>query len=536
VDVRGDFIIVGSGIAGLRAAVELAPAGDIVIITKADPNESNTEYAQGGIAAAIGKDDSPELHASDTMNAGDGLCDERAVRVLCEEGPHYARELLDWGARFNRRDDGEPALATEGAHSVRRVLHAADATGREIGRVLWGRISAVSRIRVLQNTLAVSAIIEDGRCLGVRFVDARGEPGRAFGRATLLATGGAGQVFAETTNPEVATGDGVALAYRAGGRIADMEFVQFHPTVLDAVNAPRFLLSEALRGEGAMLVDASGEPFMHRYHPAADLAPRDVVSRSIAIESRRTAGPIFLSLSHLDAGDVLRRFPMIAATCLKAGFDLARDLVPVGPAAHYMMGGVETDLDGRTSVPGLFAAGEVACTRVHGANRLASNSLLEGLVFGARAGRAMVGPPRDAELPPPVFRDKEADPFLGDADRPGRTKGPTPFSEMNEADIRALMWQSVGLFRERSSLRDACNLLHEQQAALDERLAARSALDHAGWRRASLVTVASLVARAALGREESRGGHFRTDFPAHDDLKWKIHISDIGRPEGRHYE
>jgi len=423
-DVRGDVIIVGSGIAGLRAAVELAPAGDIVLITKADPNESNTEYAQGGIAAAIGKDDSPDLHARDTMIAGDGLCDERAVHLLCEEGPRYTRELIDWGARFNRGADGEPDLASEGAHSVRRVLHAADATGREIGRVLWERVSAVARIRVLTNTLAVSAIIEDGRCLGVRFIDARGGPGHAVGRATLLATGGAGQVFAETTNPEVATGDGVALAYRAGARIADMEFVQFHPTALDVEHAPRFLLSEALRGEGARLVNTGGEAFMLRYHPSADLAPRDIVSRSIALESRRSGGPIFLSLRHLDADEVHRRFPMIAATCLKAGFDVARDLIPVGPAAHYVMGGVETDLDGRTSVPGLFAAGEVACTRVHGANRLASNSLLEGLVFGARAGRAMTGPAHDAELPPPVFRH-------GAVPAPNRAA-----FEMNERDIR----------------------------------------------------------------------------------------------------
>jgi L-aspartate oxidase len=514
-DVRGDVIIVGSGIAGLRAAVELAPAGDIVMITKADPNESNTEYAQGGIAAAIAKDDSPDLHAKDTMIAGDGLCDERAVRVLCDEGPRYTRELIAWGARFTRGADGEPALASEGAHSVRRVLHADDATGREIGRVLWDRISAISRIRVLTNTLAVSAIIEDGRCLGVRFIGAHGESGRAFARATLLATGGAGQVFAQTTNPEVATGDGVALAYRAGARIADMEFVQFHPTVLDVKDAPRFLLSEALRGEGARLVDANGEPFMLRYHPAADLAPRDIVSRSIVLESRRIGGAIFLSLRHLDADDVHRRFPMIAATCLKAGFDLARDLLPVGPAAHYMMGGVETDLDGRTSVPGLFAAGEVACTRVHGANRLASNSLLEGLVFGARAGRAIAAAERDAELPPPVFR---------------HTAAPAPNCatvEMSEVDVRQLMWRSVGPFRERWSLRDAFSLLHEQQAALEDRLATGAALGHGEWRRASLVTVASLIAKAALRREESRGGHFRTDFPTHDDLKWTTHISDI---------
>jgi len=515
VDVRGDVIIVGSGIAGLRAAVELAPAGDIVIITKADSNESNTEYAQGGIAAAIGPDDSPELHAKDTMVAGDGLCDERAVQVLCEEGPRYARELIEWGACFNRNEDVAPALASEGAHTVRRVLHAEDATGREIGRVLWGRISTSARIRVLTNTLAVSAIIEDGRCLGVRFIGERGETGRAFGRATLLATGGAGQVFSQTTNPEVATGDGVALAYRAGARIADMEFIQFHPTALDVERAPRFLLSEALRGEGARLLNLAGEAFMLRYHPAAELAPRDVVSRSIALESRKSGGPVFLSLRHLDAGDVHRRFPMIAATCLKAGFDLARDLVPVGPAAHYVMGGVETDLEGRTSVPALFAAGEVACTRVHGANRLASNSLLEGLVFGARAGRAMAGPAREAELPPAVFRHTAA------------MAAHCATHEMSEHDIRELMWSSVGLFRERSGLSDAFSVLHEQEAALQDRLASGTRLDHEQWRRASLVTVASLVARAALRREESRGGHFRTDFPHHDDLNWKIHTSDI---------
>ena len=513
-DVRGDFIIVGSGIAGLRAAVELAPAGEIIIITKADPSESNTEYAQGGIAAAIGADDSPELHASDTMAAGDGLCDERAVRVLCDEGPRYTRELMDWGTKFDRDQQGNPSLASEGAHSVRRVLHASDATGREIGSVLWERASSMASIRVLKNTLAVSAIIEDGRCLGVRFIDERGDPGRVFSRATLLATGGAGQVFEQTTNPAVATGDGVALAYRAGARIADMEFVQFHPTVLDAPDAPRFLLSEALRGEGAQLVDASGRPFMSDYHPAADLAPRDVVSRSIVLEARRTGQPIYLSLRHLNADEVRHRFPTIAATCLKAGFSLERDLIPVGPAAHYVMGGVETNVDGRTSVPGLFAAGEVACTRVHGANRLASNSLLEGLVFGARAGRAMAGQAADSDLPPPERRPSP------------EVSAQCATREMDEAELRALMWKSVALFRDGASLREAVSTLHEQEAALEDQLASRSAFNHEGWRRSSIVTVASLIAKAALRREESRGGHFRTDFPARDDVNWKIHVTD----------
>jgi L-aspartate oxidase len=515
VDVRGNFIIVGSGIAGLRAAVELAPAGDIIVITKADPSESNTEYAQGGIAAAIGPDDSPALHAADTMAAGDGLCDERAVGVLVDEGPRYTLQLIDWGARFDRDAQGQPALATEGAHSVRRVLHASDATGREIGRVLWERTSSTRHIRVLKNTLATSAIVENGQCSGVRFIDEQGDPGRVFGRATLLATGGAGQVFQETTNPAIATGDGAALAFRAGARVADMEFVQFHPTVLDAEGAPRFLLSEALRGEGAQLVNSSGDAFMPGYHPAGDLAPRDVVARSIVREAERTGGPVFLSLRHLDADAVHRRFPMIAAVCLRAGFDLARDLIPVGPAAHYLMGGVETDLDGRTSIPGLFAAGEVACTRVHGANRLASNSLLEGLVFGARAGRAMTGPTREAELPAPACREV------------GGAATSTPDSIMSEVEIRQLMWKAAGLFRDRRGLRDAFDRLQGQQAALEAVLACGAVLDHEGWRKASLVTVAMLIARAALRREESRGCHFRTDFPVHDDLHWKTHISDV---------
>jgi L-aspartate oxidase len=515
VDLRGDYVIVGSGIAGLRAAVELAPAGNIDIITKADPSESNTEYAQGGIAAAIGPDDSPVLHAGDTVTAGDGLCDESAVRVLTEEGPRYTLELLDWGARFDLDANGRPALASEGAHSVRRVLHASDATGREIGRVLWERTASRTQISVLKNTLATGAIVEGGRCAGIRFLDDRGRPGEVRARATLLATGGAGQVFEQTTNPAVATGDGVAVAYRAGARVADMEFVQFHPTVLDVEHAPRFLLSEALRGEGATLVNSAGDAFMLNYHPSGDLAPRDVVARSIVRESQRTQGPVYLSLKHLDAAEVRRRFPMISATVLKAGFDLARDPIPVGPAAHYLMGGVETDLEGRTSIPGLFAAGEVACTRVHGANRLASNSLLEGLVFGARAGKAMADGDYTPRLSEAVFRDA-----------PGAASLDTP-RQMNEVDVRALMWKSVGLFRDRESLRTAVDQLQAQEAMLEDTLTKGQPLDHAEWRRASIVTTASLIAKAALRRQESRGGHFRTDFPAHDDLHWKTHITDV---------
>src|SRR5687767_2432770 len=395
--VSSDFLVIGSGIAGLRAAIALAEAGEVVVLTKAEPAESNTGYAQGGIAAAIGADDSPDLHARDTLAAGDGLCDEDAVRLLVSDGPRYVRELIEWGAAFDREADGRPSLGREGAHSVRRVLHARDATGRELARVLWLRVAAHPRVRVFKDALATDLIVRDGVCRGAVFLE--GAVSRAAeARATLLATGGAGQVFRETTNPSIATGDGIAMAFEAGARGADLEFVQFHPTVLNVEGAPRFLLSEALRGEGAWLVNEAGERFVQRYEPAGDLASRDLVARAIVREAERTGSPIYLHLAHLDPDYVHARFPTIAQACHVAGLDLAADRIPVSPAAHYVMGGVETDLDGRTSLPGLLAAGEVACTGVHGANRLASNSLLEGLVFGARAAAAMTDAPRAGRL------------------------------------------------------------------------------------------------------------------------------------------
>lgn len=513
-DVRGDFLIIGSGIAGLRAAVALADAGDVAILTKADPAESNTGYAQGGIAAAVGPDDSPDLHAADTIRAGDGLCDEAAVRVLVDEGPRYVRELIEWGAAFDRAADGRPALGREAAHSVRRVLHARDATGRGIGRLLWEKASTEPRVRVLKNALAIEIVVERGRCAGVKFLDPAGDVRVARGRATLIATGGAGQVFRETTNPPIATGDGIALAYRAGARVSDLEFVQFHPTALNVIDRPRFLLSEALRGEGARLINDAGDAFMTRYHPAGDLAPRDIVARGIVREVERTGGPVYLSLAHLDPGFVRGRFPTIAAACRDAGLDLARDRIPVGPAAHYLMGGVETDLDGRTSIPGLFAAGEAACTRVHGANRLASNSLLEGLVFGARAGLAMREPAAIGDLPPPVWAP------------PASVVAEAPEEMLDAAEIREVMWRSVGLFRDRARLDEALARLERGWRDLTRQLEAGARLDRAGWRRASLLTVGRLIARAARRREESRGGHFRSDFPARDDLHWRLHISE----------
>ncbi len=515
-----DFIIVGGGIAGLRAAVGLAPHGRVIVLTKADVTESNTGYAQGGIAAAVGADDSPDLHAADTMRAGDGLCDEAAVRVLVEEGARDVRELVDWGARFDREPDGRLALGREAAHSVRRVLHAGDATGREIGRVLWDHVSRLPSVEIISHACVTDLTVEDEAVCGVRYEDVDGVAHQLRGHATLLATGGAGQVFRETTNPAVATGDGVALAYHAGARVADLEFVQFHPTALNLPGAPRFLISEALRGEGARLVNARGEPFMTKVDAAGDLAPRDVVARGIAREMERTGGLVFLTLEHLDAGYVRSRFPTITAMCASLGLDIAADRIPVGPAAHYMMGGVDTDEWARTSQRGLFAAGEVACTGVHGANRLASNSLLEGLVFGARAAAAMLEAPRAALLKPGRVM---ADGDNGGSDLrvgPGRTRRSAPTDQsaaaMTDDAIRDLMWRSVGLFRSGASLAEAGMRLEA---------AARASMDDPRLR--NLTTVARLVARAALRREESRGGHFRSDFPQRDDRNWTRHLVDV---------
>jgi len=511
VDVRTDYVIIGGGIAGLRAATDLVTRGQVLLLTKAGSTESNTGYAQGGIAAAMGPDDSPALHMSDTLGAGGGLCDPDAVDVLVSEGPRYVSELLYWGVAFDRSPDGKPALGREGAHSVRRVLHARDATGREIARTLWARVARARSLQVFDHALATRLVVERGRCAGVELLRHDGSTARVETRAVLLATGGAGQVFRETTNPAIATGDGLAMAWRAGARVSDLEFVQFHPTVLHVPGAPRFLVSEAVRGEGARLINADGVAFMPQYDARGDLAPRDVVATAMVQEAERTGKPVFLSLGHLDADWVSARFPGIADACRRAGLDFARDWLPVSPAAHYMCGGVDTDLSGRTSIPGLFAAGEVACTRVHGANRLASNSLLEGLVFGARAAAAMRLAETEARLPSLV---------AAPASPPS-----VPGGAVITAPVTDRMWRDAGLVRNGSTLGPLARDLDAEAAALEAGLDEGGG-KHDAWRAANLARVGALIARAAYRREESRGGHRRADFPETDDVHWRIHVGE----------
>ena len=480
----------GAGVAGLRAAIELAAAGSVMILAKDSLQESSSEYAQGGIAVALSDDDEVGLHEQDTIAAGDGLCNREAVRILVEEGPEAIEQLIAWGAEFDR-EGPKLHFTREGAHSRNRVLHAhGDSTGREISRTLGQKAASLPSVSFRSYSAVTDLLMEDGAVTGaVALGEGSGRDIFIPARAVLLATGGLGRVFQKTTNPDVATGDGLAMAYRAGAIISDIEFIQFHPTTLDVADAPAFLLSEALRGEGAYLRNESGERFMPRYHPMVELAPRDVVSRSIVEELRRTGtSQVYLDLTHLPPGFVSRRFPRIFETCLRYGVDLSRMPAPVLPAAHYAMGGVRTDLNGRTSLPGLYAAGELACTGVHGANRLASNSLLEGLVFGARAGRTMT------ECSSRTVRAPAAPPAAS-------------FPKVEEETLRELASRCCGLVRSAQGLAEACQVL----AGVPLRPLSRPMRLHHEVR--SIYTVLQLLARCALAREESRGGHFRSDFP-----------------------
>ncbi len=499
-----DVLVIGSGIAGLTSALHAAKSRSVCLVTKGELAETNTWYAQGGIAGAVGEADSVELHLADTLVVGQGLCDETVVRAVVAEAPVALAALSELGVEFDRAASGEVALAREGGHSLPRVLHSGDTTGAAVQDALTAAVRSVSSIEVREHRFLVDLITEGGRCTGAFVLDTRSGELECFrARAVVLATGGAGQAFRVTTNPLIATGDGVAAAWRAGAEIADLEFVQFHPTALDHEAAPRFLVSEALRGEGALLLDCDENRFMVGVHPLAELAPRDVVSREIErVMARCGRDNVWLDARHLGEEFLRARFPNIWRACLEAGYDLSRDLLPVAPAAHYLVGGVKVDVDGRTSLPGLYASGEVAASGLHGANRLASNSLLEGLVFSRRIVRAL----EDEAAPAPGPVHAVADGWSAPSPAPPR------IGELHAATAR---W--VGMSRTAEGL----ELAAETLGALAESIAPNR--DVAQLEFANLVTVATLITHAALVREESRGCHSRLDHPERDDAEWRVH-------------
>jgi len=502
-----DAIVVGSGAAGLYTTLKLPREWRLALLTKENLKLSASQWAQGGIAAVVEPDDSFRLHVEDTLLAGAGLCEVGAVKVLVEEAPARIRELIALGVEFDRYQ-GRLAVTLEAAHSRRRILHAADATGRELVRALVEEVQDQPNIEVIEEALALDLAVDGGRCRGV-LVEANGRREWYAAPVTILATGGAGQVYAHTTNPSVATGDGLAMAYRAGVVLRDLEFVQFHPTALFKSGAPRFLISEAVRGEGAQLLTLDGERFLPRYDARAELAPRDVVARAIFEELRRTDdGHVLLDLRPLGEATIERRFPTIATVCLRHGIDVLAEPIPVAPAAHYWMGGIATDLSGQTSLPGLYAVGETASTGVHGANRLASNSLLECLVFAQRIAdhvrRHTPGHRREVIHYPPTAPATPPNPTLVDQIR---------------SELSWLVWRSCGISREAGELMAGLAQVRRWrfQVEQDDWTTSRAALETR-----NLVLVAELLMGAALFRTESRGAHYRRDFPA-TAADWQVH-------------
>jgi len=514
-----DVLVIGSGVAGLRCAIEAARHANVLIVTKDAPAEGNTHYAQGGIAAVTASDDSFDAHVKDTAQVGQGLCDLAVVRRVIEEAPARLRELMTWGACFDADENGV-ALTREGGHSHRRIVHAqGDATGAEVEKVLLAHVKQRANIQVVDQAFALDIVTHEGRCVGAILFDKRWGYMLIWARQTVLATGGAGRTYRETTNPPVATGDGLAIAYRAGAELCDMEFMQFHPTTLYVAGASRALISEAMRGEGAILVNSRQERFMEKYHPRGELAPRDVVSRSILQEMKQAKTThVFLDCRHIGRDHLIKRFPGIRDLCAQFGIDITRDAIPVRPSAHYMVGGVAVGENGRTAVPGLLACGEVACTGLHGANRLGSNSLLEGMVYGYHAGEeAGRCAAEDASL---VSRYDLTSALKESGE------GAIDLADVRNS-LRALMWRNAGIERTGTGLEEAermidfwCRYVMRQEFS-----------DREGWELQNMLTVAKIMTVAARRREESRGVHFRADFPEIDDEHWKRHTK-IRREEG----
>jgi L-aspartate oxidase len=505
-----DYIIVGSGIAGLYIALLAIERGSVLILTKGSIDDCNTKYAQGGIAVAMGKDDSPELHFKDTMAAGDGLCDAEAVRILTKEAADCIADLIKFGVPFDTLD-GEITLTREAAHSVPRIMHAGgDATGEHI-EVTLSRHVRSTPIKVLENCLASEILVQNGKVTGVRSLDCRtGSVEEYSCKFLILATGGAGRLFKYTTNSDVVTGDGIALAFEAGAEISDIEFFQFHPTVLRLPGVAPFLISEAVRGEGGILKNVEGHRFMPDYVAEAELAPRDIVARSIVYEMKKThSNRVFLDVTHLPPRLITTRFPHIYRFCLNHGLDITKGLIPVAPAAHYLMGGVKVNSWGESNIPRLFAAGETACTGVHGANRLASNSLLESVVFSKRVVQ------RTEAAAPPCHCEERSDEAISYC-LPEREPSSTP-PPLNLPNLQSLMWDKVGIIRSGKSLKEAASILATWESLLPQ------STDRPTYELNNLVLCARLMTEAALLRKESRGAHFRTDFPR-TSPEWQRHI------------
>jgi L-aspartate oxidase len=506
-----DVIVLGSGVAALRAALEVAPAFQVTLLTKSRLTESNSFYAQGGIAAAVEPSDTVESHMADTLATGCGLCDEAVVRQVVGAAPDCVRELIDWGADFDKID-GRISVGREGGHSAPRILHArGDETGKEITTTLLKRLEAAESVDVREETYAIDLLTSDGAVVGVL----AWQPTQGLiilrARRTVLATGGLGRIYRETTNPEVATGDGLAMAYRAGAVLADMEFIQFHPTTLYIAGATRHLISETVRGEGGRLVDKAGRQFMPDYHAMGDLAPRDVVSRAIIAHMRATgATHVFLDLTHFGK-DGRKRFPGIAKACAQFDIDIARDMIPVRPSAHYMIGGARVDAAGRTSLPNLYACGEVSSTGLHGANRLGSNSLLEGLVYGKLAGRRIV-----EEL---SGGNGRGSPERISADVSHSTRGQLHVPDVRDS-LRSIMWRNVGIVRVQEDLAEAEALIEFWQSYVLDKVFDQPA----GWELQNMLTLGRLMAHSALVRTETRGVHYRSDHPDRDDAAWQKHV------------
>ena len=508
-----DILIIGGGIAGIRAALEVPESHDVLVITKDSIRESNSSYAQGGIAGVLSPEDTFDNHIDDTLIAGAGLCDREVVEMVVREAPEQINDLVRFGTIFDQ-ENGGLALTREGGHSHRRIVHAlGDATGHEVMRALIDRARARPNVVVRDETFTLDLLTHEGTCVGALVWRPGAGTMLIWAKQVILAAGGCGMVYRETTNPPVATGDGMAAACRAGAELRDMEFMQFHPTVLYVAGSARYLISEAVRGEGAYLRDVHGERFMLAEDPRAELAPRDIVARAIYRCMERTQHPnVYLDLSHLDPLKVRERFPGISRACRSFGLDIARDRIPVRPGAHYMIGGVTVDHEGRTTLPGLWAAGEVTSSGLHGANRLASNSLLEGLVYGARCAR---GATAAAER---MKNDRRAMPlrFQGSAESPAEALDVADLTN----SLRSLMVRKMGIVRDAIRLKEA-------QADVDfwcRYVLTREFDDRKGWELQNLLTVARLMIEGAIRRTESRGTHFRSDFPTPDDEHWKVHV------------